>query len=45
MAAGADVVTSLALAFADDHLENGRGVFAGVSDVDHVDLPAMHLVV
>jgi hypothetical protein len=32
------VVTSLALSFADDYLESGRGMFCGASDVDHVDL-------
>jgi hypothetical protein len=31
-------MTCLALSFADDHLENGRGPFAGAADVDHVDL-------
>ncbi len=35
-----DVMTCLALSFADDHLENGRGLFAGAADVDHVDLCA-----
>src|SRR4029450_883684 len=32
-----DVVTSLAVSFANEHLENGRGVFGGASDVDHID--------
>src|SRR5215831_3806191 len=33
-----DVVTRLALSFADDHLEHGRAVFGDASDFDHVDL-------
>jgi hypothetical protein len=31
-------MTSLALSLADDHLERGRIMFGGASDVDHVDL-------
>src|SRR5262245_66021316 len=33
-----DVVTSLALSFADDHLENERVALGSAPDLDHVDL-------
>jgi hypothetical protein len=35
-----DVVTSLAVSFADDHLENERVVLGSAPDLDHVDLLA-----
>jgi hypothetical protein len=35
-----DVVTGLAVSFADDHLENERVVLGSAPDLDHVDLLA-----
>src|SRR5438270_8658025 len=38
-----DLVTSLTLSFADDHLENERILLGSPANLDHVDLLRMHV--
>src|SRR5438105_10124699 len=38
-----DLVTSLTLSFADDHLENERILLGSPANLDHVDLLGMHV--